>query len=143
MDIQHLVNVLSYSYRSIKDISASISNDVLACFLEEELTVYEDDSNNDDNTILWKLHVIEELLIIYKKSLSTLQHAYLLIKKASIYYDLGNEHQDQTPYQLVCEAIALLEGSMKEEDGEVCMMFDLLGHGYLWKAIILYSELIR
>ena len=129
----------------MKDISADagLGDDIISCFLEEELVVYENNAN-DNNTIPWKLHVIEELLIVYKKTSSvSLQRAYLMIKKASIYYELNDKQQVQTPLQLVCEAIAILESMKGGSSEESCMMFDLLGHGYLWKAIILYSELIR
>lgn len=137
--------------RSLKEILIKCgcnATDVVSRFLEKELDAYEcltgKEGTPTDVIVCWKLDVLEELALIYKNLVnppSTLRYGFVLVKKAVILRDQGD--CSQSALEILSEAIDIAKSMQARSNEEKCMTFDLLGHCYFWKAMFLYSEMLK
>ena len=122
-------------------MSGCHDNKVIILYLEEELNQYH---CLKEDTTLWELFVIQQLLSLYKGRTHSINHARLLIKQASLYHKLEDENSlDHTPLNMLDEAIGILESCDISVAERQCLTLDLLGLAHLWKSICVHTQHVK
>ena len=113
---------------------------ISACYLEKELEIYETSFSDSKQ---WELVVIEDLLHIYRHLPPSLHYAYSMIKKASVLHELKMAASSPSLVDMICQAISIVEAITPDSVEMRCMITEVMGHGFMLKAKLLYSNIVR
>ena len=113
---------------------------ISACYLEKELEIYETSSSDSKQ---WELVVIEDLLNIYTHLPPSLHYAHTMIKKVSVLHELKMAASSPSLEDMICRSISILEGITPDTVEMRCMISEVMGHGFMLKAKLLYSNIVR